>query len=146
MRPLVTAGMTLGIGLGGFVDGILFHQILQLHNMTSGRRYPDDLVSLEIGMFWDGVFHAVTWTTTVIGVGLLWRVAQRREVPLSTPVLVGSALGGWGLFNLVEGVVDHHLLHLHHVVERLGVSVYDGVFLASGVGLMVLGALIARRT
>jgi uncharacterized membrane protein len=34
-RPLVAAGALLGIGLGGFVDGILFHQILQLHNMLS---------------------------------------------------------------------------------------------------------------
>jgi len=24
---------------------------------------------------------------------------------------------GWGLFNLVEGVVDHHILTIHHVRE-----------------------------
>jgi uncharacterized membrane protein len=27
--PLVGAGLVLGIGLGGFVDGILLHQLLQ---------------------------------------------------------------------------------------------------------------------
>ena len=28
-QPLVRAGMVLGLGLGGFFDGIVFHQILQ---------------------------------------------------------------------------------------------------------------------
>ena len=45
-RPLVTAGILLGIGLGGFVDGIVFHQILQWHNMLSARIPPVDLVSV----------------------------------------------------------------------------------------------------
>ena len=30
---------------------------------------------------------------------------------------VGWLLVGWGLFNLVEGVVDHHILAIHHVRE-----------------------------
>jgi uncharacterized membrane protein len=46
---------------------------------------------------------------------------------------------GWGVFNLVEGILDHHILNLHHVVERLGVSVYDYAFLASGFVFIVLG-------
>lgn len=46
---------------------------------------------------------------------------------------------GWGIFNAVEGVIDHHILGLHHVVERLGVSVYDYAFLGSGVLFLILG-------
>ncbi|MBA3481110.1 MAG: DUF2243 domain-containing protein, partial [Pirellulales bacterium] len=38
-RPLIAAATLLGIGLGGFVDGILFHQLLQFHNMLSGSEY-----------------------------------------------------------------------------------------------------------
>ena len=54
--------------------------------------------------------------------------------------MFGAMVFGWGLFNLVEGVIDHHVLHIHHVVERLGVSVWDWTFLAvGGVGLMTLG-------
>jgi uncharacterized membrane protein len=50
---------------------------------------------------------------------------------------------GWGLFNFVEGLIDHHVLHVHHVVERLGVSVWDWAFLGvGGIGLMVLGSVI----
>jgi uncharacterized membrane protein len=22
---------------------------------------------------------------------------------------------GWGIFNIVEGIVDHHILQIHHV-------------------------------
>ena len=33
--PLIIAGIFLGLGLGGFVDGILLHQILQWHHMLS---------------------------------------------------------------------------------------------------------------
>jgi len=30
----------------------------------------------------------------------------------------GSMVFGWGVFNVVEGIIDHHILNLHHVVER----------------------------
>lgn len=46
---------------------------------------------------------------------------------------------GWGLFNLIEGIVDHHVLGIHHVVERLSLSVYDYAFLISGVLLIAIG-------
>src|SRR3954447_23051246 len=39
--PPRAPGLLLGIGLGGFVDGILLHQILQWHHMlTSTGSYP----------------------------------------------------------------------------------------------------------
>jgi uncharacterized membrane protein len=142
--PLVSSGALLGMGLGGFFDGILFHQILQVHNMLSAVRPKTDLVNLEVNMFWDGLFHAATWLTTVAGLALLWRAMGRPDVPRSTPTLVGAMLLGWGLFNLVEGLIDHHLLGLHHVVERLGVSIYDGLFLASGVLLIAAGGGLIR--
>ena len=45
-------GIVIGVGLGGFVDGILLHQILQWHHMLSStdtdrlgvRYYPTDTV------------------------------------------------------------------------------------------------------
>ena len=40
-RMMTLPGLLLGIGLGGFVDGILLHQILQWHHMlTSEGSYP----------------------------------------------------------------------------------------------------------
>ncbi|MBB3691833.1 DUF2243 domain-containing protein [Sphingomonas sp. BK580] len=143
--PLTTAGMVLGIGMGGFVDGILFHQILQLHNMLSARIPTDTLVGAKTNMVWDGLFHALVWITTAGGVVLLWRAVTRADVLLSGRALFGSCLFGFGLFNLVEGVVEHHLLALHHVYERLGESVWDYLFLASGVALMLTGWLMVRE-
>jgi uncharacterized membrane protein len=56
----------LGIGPGGFVDGILFHQILQWHGMLrtpyakTGVDPETAVVNMQVNMFWDGLFHAFT--------------------------------------------------------------------------------------
>lgn len=142
--PLIAAGAAIGIGMGGFVDGIVFHQILQLHEMLSAVVPRTTLVNVEINMFWDGLFHAFTWTMTAVGLALLWRAVKRPRVPLSTRVFVGSLLVGWGLFNVVEGVIDHQLLGIHHVVEVPGHLPYDLAFLASGVIFLAAGAALAR--
>ena len=145
-RPLISAGTLIGMGMGGFVDGILFHQILQTHNMLSAKRPKDSIVNIEINMFWDGVFHAATWMMTAAGIAVLWRAARRSDVPWSGRTFVGALILGWGIFNLVEGVIDHHILHLHHVVERLGVSVFDWSFLASGVVFIAAGAGLSWKS
>lgn len=149
-RPLISAATLLGIGMGGFIDGIVFHQLLQLHNMLSAR-YPVRevdvrtlAVNLEINMFWDGLFHAFTWIMTAVGIALLWRAVGQAQVPLSTKTFVGGLALGWGLFNLVEGIVNHHVLHIHHVIESANHLPWDLAFLGSGVLLIALGiAMIA---
>lgn len=149
-RPLIAAGTLLGIGMGGFVDGIVFHQLLQIHNMLSAK-YPTTgveaerlVVNLEINMFWDGLFHAFTWIMTALGLALLWKGVQRRDVPLSTKTFVGSLFLGWGLFNLVEGIIDHHLLHIHHVTETANHLIWDLAFLTSGLVLIGIGWTMIR--
>jgi uncharacterized membrane protein len=147
-RPLIAAGTMLGIGMGGFLDGIVFHQILQSHNMlsakfpTKGSDLNTVIVNQEINMFWDGLFHALTWLVTAIGIAMLWSAMRRQKVPHSTPSLVGSISLGWGLFNLVEGIIDHHVLHLHQVVEGAGHLGYDIAFLISGAVLVVVGIIL----
>ena len=144
-KPLTTAGTVLGIGMGGFLDGIVAHQLLQIHNMLSNRIPVDSLANVEINMFWDGLFHALTWIATAIGLYLLWRAGGRRDVSWSGKQLLGAILFGWGLFNFVEGVIDHYLLQVHFVVQRLGQSGFDIGFLASGVLLMLIGRSLSRR-
>ena len=151
-RPLIAAATLLGIGMGGFVDGILFHQLLQLHNMLSGADYYPKtglpavtiVVNMEINMFWDGLFHTFTWLMTAAGLALLWRAGQRVDVPWSTRTLAGGLSLGSGLFNLVEGVIDHHLLHIHHVTESANHLVWDLAFLGSGVLLILVGLAVIR--
>lgn len=74
--PLISAGIFLGIGLGGFLDGIVFHQILQIHNMLSSQIPPDTLVNAKINMTWDGYFHAMVWIFTAIG---MYRYFRRES-------------------------------------------------------------------
>ncbi len=144
-RPLVLAGFSLGLGMGGFVDGILFHQILQLHNMLSNRVLRDSLVNEQINMFWDGLFHAFTWTCVAVGIALLWRAVTRPGVVLSGAALWGAMLGGWGMFNLVEGLIDHQILQLHHVYQNGDHVLWDVVFLVAGVVLVGVGVVMVRR-
>src|SRR5687768_7387851 len=126
------AGILIGIGLGGFVDGILLHQILQWHNMLSSHTPPTDLVAMKYNMVWDGLFHALTWIMCATGIALLFRAARRPDVPWSGRILVGSMLGGWGLFNFVEGLIDHQLLGIHHVHPGDAQLAWDLGFIAFG--------------
>lgn len=135
----------MGAGLGGFVDGIVLHQLLQWHNMLSNRVPASTLVGAKINMFWDGVFHAGVWMLTVIGVALLFHAGTRRDVVWSPRVFIGGLLCGFGLFNLIEGIIDHQLLGLHHVYEYAPSKLpFDLAFLASGVVLILIGSVLIR--
>ncbi len=125
--------------MGGFVDGIVFHQILQIHNMLSAKIPPTSLVNVETTMVWDGLFHALTWIMTAIGIAMLWKAGKQRDIAWSGSTFIGAVIFGWGVFNVVEGVLDHHILNLHHVVERLGTSIFDYLFLCWGVLFLALG-------
>ncbi len=57
----------LGIGPGGFFDGIVLHQILQWHHMVSHLYPPDNLAILQLNTTLGGFFHAVTWLVTLLG-------------------------------------------------------------------------------
>jgi uncharacterized membrane protein len=143
---VASAGIMLGIGLGGFFDGILLHQILQVHAMLSAKIPLDSMANMKTNMTADGLFHAVTWLATLVGVALLWHTLNRElDSRPSVVGLIGYMLAGWGWFNLVEGIIDHHLLNLHHVIQALGQSIWDWLFLASGVVLIVIGHVLGRK-
>ena len=140
---LVTAGFVLGFGLGGFIDGIVLHQIMQWHNMGSAVVPPVTMHAMKLNMLWDGLFHAATWVVTFAGVWMLW--ADRQATAASPRMLAGQMLLGWGVFNLVEGLIDHHLLQLHHVRDLpFHVPAYDWAFLAiGGVAFIAIGWALA---
>lgn len=143
---IAPAGIMLGVGLGGFFDGILLHQILQTHAMVSARIPLDTMANMKTNMAADGVFHAMTWLTTLAGVRMLWNALNRNvEVRPPSLAMAGYMLAGWGWFNLIEGLIDHHLLNLHHVVEAVGVSAWDWLYLASGAVFIAVGHRIGKR-
>jgi uncharacterized membrane protein len=144
--PLIAAGVLMGAGLGGFIDGIILHQILQWHNMLSSRIPPNDLVSAKVNMTWDGYFHLGVWILTLIGLAFLWGAGSRRDVPWSGKTFIGSLILGWGLFNLIEGLIDHQILGIHHVYEYTDNKLpWDLAFLIiGGVVLLLVGWLMIR--
>jgi uncharacterized membrane protein len=115
--PLTTASTVLGIGFGGFVDGIVLHQILQVHEMLSNKIAATNYIGKSVNMFWDGIFHLFCLIVAVAGVILLWRLMLRNDVDRSGKLFIAGLLFGWGIFNLVEGIIDHQLLGLHNVIE-----------------------------
>lgn len=136
-RRFTLAGILLGLGLGGFVDGILLHQVLQWHHMLTDygdhASFPDMTVqSLEDNTLWDGLFHLSTWVFVTGGIFVLW-VVLSAGYRVAWRSLVGLLLAGWGVFNLVEGIVDHHILTVHHVRDDVSDPAWwDLGFLACG--------------
>ncbi|HEY8583411.1 MAG TPA: DUF2243 domain-containing protein [Capillimicrobium sp.] len=152
-RPARAAGpprapaFVLGLGLGGFIDGIVLHQILQWHHiLTDTGDHPATTVAgLEANTLADGVFHLGTWLLVAAATVMMLRAWQRGELAPPWRVHVGMALAGWGVFNLVEGLVDHQLLGIHHVRDDLGGPIgWDLAFLAFGALLVVGGWALAR--
>jgi uncharacterized membrane protein len=137
--PVLGPGLVLGIGLGGFVDGIVLHQILQWHHLLTERGYDASVQSAA-----DGFFHGATWFAVLAGLLWLWK-RLRHTGPLPWATLIGPMLAGWGIFNLVEGVVDHHLLGVHHVRSGPNQLWWDIGFLVFGALLVAAGTLLYRR-
>lgn len=145
--PLSSAAMVLGIGIGGFIDGIVLHQILQWHEMLTNKIPADTLVNKSINMFWDGIFHSFTLMTTIIGVYLMWKLLHKTNIDRSGNLLWGGMLMGWGLFNLVEGIIDHHLLQLHNVRElSTQQALWNYGFLFFGLLLLIAGWICIKKS
>jgi uncharacterized membrane protein len=143
-RAFVAPGLLLGVGLGGFVDGIVFHQIVQWHHFVSSERTTETVAGLEANTLADGVFHASTWLLTAVGIALLWSRTRALGAPPGL-LLVGLALAGWGAFQLFDAVVNHHLLGLHDAKEGAGRVAAEVGWLASGFVLLLGGLAVARK-
>ncbi|WP_437729792.1 DUF2243 domain-containing protein [Sorangium sp. So ce1335] len=144
-RAVKTAGVLFGMGAGGLIDGILFHQLLQWHHLICFSCHPGATIEdVRRNIFADGLFSVVAFGLTVAGVSKLWSALRAGAAPLPGRIFPGAAAVGWGVFNLVEGVIDHHLLQIHHVRPGPGQTAWDLAFLASG-ALLVLGGLRLMR-
>ena len=147
VRSTTVPLLLLGVGLGGFVDGIVLHQILQWHHMVSatGDHPVTTVAGLEVNTLADGFFHLATWLV-VVGASVV-TLAQWRQgrLPPSWRLHLGGLLAGWGAFNVVEGLVDHQLLGVHHVRDDLGGPLaWDLGFLAFGAVLVAVGWVMVR--
>jgi len=141
------AGILFGLGLGGFFDGIVLHQLLQWHHMLSSWYPINSVENLKLNTLWDGIFHSATYLFVLAGLVILWRQAHRGHLYWSNRLLVGTVLMGFGAFNVVEGLVDHHLLGIPHVNEQVDIESrvhWDVAFLVWGAAMLVIGWMLKR--
>src|SRR3954469_25469851 len=100
------AALLLGFGLGAFFELIPMHPVVCL-------------------------FYQMLWALCIAGVVLLW-AAVRGPGPLpSGRGFAAFFLLGWGLFNMLEGVICHDLAA-------------EWLVFASGLGFALLGAIVSR--
>jgi uncharacterized membrane protein len=145
----ISAGILFGLGLGGFFDGIILHQVLQWHHMLTSDGYPaDSLHNLQVNTLWDGLFHMTTYVFVLLGLIILWKRAHRTHVRWSGKLLTGTMLMGFGIFNVAEGIVDHHILGIHHVNETVPPEqwiYWDVGFLIWGAVMLIGGWRLLKR-
>lgn len=104
------------------------------------------LAGLEANTLADGFFHLATWLLVAVGAGMLVQAWRTGKLAPPWRAHIGMLLAGWGIFNVVEGLIDHELLGIHHVRDDLGGPIgWDLAFLALGAVLIVVGFAMARH-
>src|SRR6185503_8627936 len=96
----ITGGLFLGLGIGGFVDGIFLRQIAHWHNIGSAVVPPVTLETLSENVRWDGFFYVLTLALMVIGAVSLWREGKDGTAPPRLRVLMGDMIVGCGAFTV----------------------------------------------
>jgi uncharacterized membrane protein len=137
-RRTVLSGVLFGCGVAAsMIDLFVFHLGLQWHHFY-------DLSTTEVALVVDGVFHAFGWFITVAGLFLLADV--RRRAPVRRARWTGAVVAGVGLFQLLDGVVNHKLLGIHQIRYGVDLLLYDVVWIGSAAVLLVAGLVVVRRT
>jgi uncharacterized membrane protein len=72
----------------------------------------------------------------------------KKHIRWSGKLLPGALLMGFGMFNVVEGIIDHHLLGIHHVNETVPRDrwiYWDVGFLIWGAAMLIGGWFLFKR-
>jgi uncharacterized membrane protein len=119
----------IGVGVAGFLDETVFHQLLHWHHFY-------DKGTPAAGLASDGFFHAGSWICTVVGI-FLFADLQRRGGTVTKRLWAGLLLG-WGGFQLYDGLVQHKMLGLHQIRYHVDLLPYDLVWdLAGAIGILI---------
>lgn len=110
-HSVLLTGFLLGVGIIGFLDEAVFHQILQWHTFYWGTDEHGRILS-------DGLFHTGSTLVLLWGAYRLWRT-PRDWMRTSRDALIAAILIGAGAFNAYDGIVQHVIFHLHLVNEHV---------------------------
>ncbi len=135
-RNLVS-GALAGIGVAGFIDETIFHQLLHWHHFYDKSTPTAGLVS-------DGLFHAFSWFCVVGGLFLLADL-NRRAATIPRRRWAGLCFGLGG-FQLYDGTVQHKLMRLHQVRYHVNIVPYDLVWNVVALLVVIVGILLYRSS
>jgi uncharacterized membrane protein len=129
IRRSILAGVLIGIGVAGFLDETVFHQLLHWHHFY-------DRSTTSVGLVSDGLFHAGSWLCIVCGL-FLFADLQRRGGTVPKRLLAGAFLG-WGGFQVYDGLFQHKVLRLHQIRYSVDVRPYDLAWnILGGLGILI---------
>ena len=135
MRKNFLGPFLFGIGIIGMLDGIIFHQLLKWHSVFMYTDRVHQVMS-------DGLFHILATTIIFISGLILWKIDPRE---VNTMYFLGSFLLGAGMFNFIEGILNHHILQIHHVKPGRYELLADLLYDASGLLLIIIGWILIRK-
>jgi uncharacterized membrane protein len=141
------AGWTLiGFALGGFLDGIVLHQILQWHHLLSGLGGPAG-AELRFQVMADGLFHLLMYVLLLAGLALLAISRASYFRPVNASEIARYSLIGFGSWHVVDAVASHWLLGLHHVrMDSSSPVAWDiGWLVMFGIVPLVAAAVLPSR-
>lgn len=99
-----------------------------------------DKGSSNAGLVSDGLFHAGSWTSIVVGI-FLFADLQRGRGTVPKRLWAGALLG-WGGFQVYDGLFQHKVLGLHQIRYHVDLLPYDLVWnIGGGIGILIGGCL-----
>ncbi|MVO98327.1 DUF2243 domain-containing protein [Paenibacillus lutrae] len=136
-RRNLGSGFLFGLGLVGFIDETVFHQLLHWHHFY-------DKSTSDIGLVSDGFFHAFSWFAT-IGALFMFADLRRRNALMPTRWWGGVLLGG-GIFQLYDGTIQHKLMRLHQIRYVDNVIAYDIVWNVTAIAMILAGIVLILQS
>lgn len=144
-RSVLLAGGIIGFGLGGLVDVLIFHLVLQVHHLISGIVPPTTPRGLRLNLVADGLFSLAMVAIVIAGFVLFWRTLPLADRSRSAGLFAGASVAGAGVFNLYDGTIDHYVLGLHHVTQwPPNPDLFDVLWVIGSVVLLAAGVLTIR--
>lgn len=130
------SGVLFGIGIAGFIDETVFHQLLRWHHFY-------DKSTTAIGLISDGIFHAFSWFATIGGL-FIFADLQRRKA-LWNGLWWGGVLIGSGGFQLYDGTIQHKIMRIHQIRYVENVMYYDIIWNIVAILMIILGLSLTVR-
>jgi uncharacterized membrane protein len=126
-------GFLFGLGVVGFIDDTVFHQLLHWHHFY-------DKSTTDIGLVSDGLFHAFSWFATIGSSFLLADLHRRNAFWLKR--WVGGVFLGAGAFQLYDGTIQHKLMKLHQIRYNVDITPYDVIWNITAFAMIVVAYIL----